>query len=71
MDKVNQTIEEIGKIKLVLAKKRAAHKQEIRNVLTEDQCVVFDSMQLKRGRHAGNDCKPKRHKRNMRPGNRF
>jgi Spy/CpxP family protein refolding chaperone len=71
MDKVNNTIEEIGKIKIDLAKKRAAHRQEIRNVLTEDQRVIFDSMPMKRGRFAGNDCRPQRHKRDMRPGNRF
>ena len=71
MDKVNNTIEEIGKIKVELAKKRAAHRQEVRNVLSEDQRIVFDSMPMKRGRHAGNDCKPQRHKHDMRPGNRF
>ena len=71
LDKVNNTIEEIGKIKIELAKKRAIHRQEIRNLLTEDQRVFFDSMPMKRGRHAGNDCKPQRHKRNPRPGFRF
>jgi len=72
MAKINKTIEEIGELKITIAKKRAVHRQEIRNILTEDQRVVFDSMTMKRGRHASsNDCKPQRHKRDMRPGNRF
>jgi len=71
MDKVNNTIEEIGKLKLEMAKKRAAHKQEIRNILTEDQRVVFDSKPMKRGRHGERDCKPECRKGNLRSGNRF
>ena len=51
MDKVNKTIEEISAIKLSMAKKRAAHRQQIRQLLTEDQRVVFDSFSMKKGKH--------------------
>ena len=46
-NKINTTIDEIGKIKIDLAKKRAAFKQDIRKILTEDQRVFFDM-------HSGN-----------------
>lgn len=71
MKEVNTTIEEIGKLKVTMAKKRAAHRQKIRNILDEDQRVVFDSMPMKKNGHAGNGCRPDHHKRIIRPGNRF
>ncbi len=67
MAKVNKTIEEIGKLKVTIAKKSAAHKQEIRNVLSEDQRIVFDSMPMKKGRHKGCDGRPGHNRGNMKP----
>jgi len=52
MNKVNKNIEEIGALKVQMAKKREAHRQEIRKLLTEDQRVFFDSRP--RGRGKGN-----------------
>jgi len=43
MKKVNSAIEEIGALKIQMEKKRAAHRQEIRNLLTDEQRVIFDS----------------------------
>lgn len=43
MKKINSTIDEISVIKTDMAKKRAAHQQAIRSLLTEEQRVVFDS----------------------------
>ncbi len=43
MNKVNKTIEEIGKIKTEMAKEREAHRQEIRKLLNDEQRVKFDS----------------------------
>lgn len=62
LDKVNKTIEEISSIKLSMAKMRAAHKQQIRQVLTEDQRVVFDSFSMKKGKHHGFDEGPGKHR---------
>lgn len=42
LNKVYATIDEIAEIKVNTAKKRAAFKQEVRKVLTEDQRVFFD-----------------------------
>jgi len=50
MNDVNKTLEELSAIKLVMAKKRAAHRHEIRKILTDDQRVFFDM-------HAGNKMK--------------
>ncbi len=58
-DAVNKKIEAIGALHIKMMKKRAAHHQEIRNLLTEEQRVIFDS---RFGRHKG-----RRHG----PGKRF
>lgn len=50
MSEVNKTLEEISAIKLKIAKNRAAQRQEIRKILTDDQKVYFDM-------HAGNKMK--------------
>ena len=71
MAKINKTIEEIGNLKITIAKNRAAHKQKIRNVLNEDQRIVFDSMSMKRGPHKGREGRSNHSYREMRPGNRF
>ncbi len=40
---INSTIDQIGKVQNQMHKKRAAHKQEVRKVLTDEQRVIFDS----------------------------
>ena len=70
LEKVNKTIEEISALKMNMAKKRAAHRQEIRKVLTEDQRVIFDSFRMKKGKHHGFDGRNKQHGM-CTPGNRF
>lgn len=50
MDKINAKIDEIGKIRTEMAKKRAAHIQKIRALLTNEQRVIFDSRHGKPGR---------------------
>ncbi|MFC2089005.1 Spy/CpxP family protein refolding chaperone, partial [Calditrichota bacterium] len=40
---VNKIIDEISAIKTQLAKSRAAHRQQIRKILTDEQRVIFDS----------------------------
>lgn len=42
MGKINKTIEEIGAIKIEMQKKNAAHRQEVRKLLTEEQRLKFD-----------------------------
>ncbi len=48
MKAVNKTIDEIGVLRTEMHKKRATHRQSVRNLLTDEQKVVFDS---KRGRN--------------------
>ncbi len=43
MNKINSTIDQISVIKTDMAKKKAAHQQDIRSILTQEQRVVFDS----------------------------
>lgn len=43
MNMINSTIDEISVIKTDMEKKKAAHQQAIRSLLTEEQRVVFDS----------------------------
>ena len=45
MDEINDLIEEAGKIRIDLAKKREAHRQEVRSLLTDSQRIVFDNHQ--------------------------
>ena len=59
MSAINQTIDKIAAIRSELMKNRLASNQEIRNLLNEDQRVVFDSRKPGRkgygsGRHQGN-----------------
>ena len=42
LNEVYVTIDEVGKIRIDLAKKRAAFRQDVRKILTEDQRVIFD-----------------------------
>ena len=56
---INKTIDEIYNIKAALAKKEAASNQEIRNILTDKQRVIFDTQPK---------VKFKRYKYNIRKG---
>lgn len=49
MNKINAKIDEIGKIKTEMAKKRATHLQQVRALLTDDQKLAFDSMHHRKG----------------------
>lgn len=42
MNAINKTIEEIGAIKTDMMKKKAAHEQEIRKILNEEQRLQYD-----------------------------
>ncbi len=48
MKAVNQTIDEIGSIKIQMMKNCVAHQQEIRKLLTEEQRVYFDMKAMNR-----------------------
>jgi Spy/CpxP family protein refolding chaperone len=43
MNKINSKIDEITTVKNKMAKERSAHRQAVRNLLTPEQRVVFDS----------------------------
>ena len=70
MTMINKIIEEIGELKVNVAKKKASHRQQIRKILTADQRVIFDSLPGKRGPHQQHEggCG---HQRIDRPGKRF
>ncbi len=40
---INKTIDEISDLQAQMMKKRFSHRQEIRNILTDEQKVVFDT----------------------------
>ena len=62
MNKINSTIEKISVIKTDMAKKKAAHHQDIRSILTEEQRVIFDSRPHGRGEE--NERGPRHHRGN-------
>ena len=43
MNAINKLIDEIGALKIQMMKKKEAHRQEVRKILTDDQRVFFDS----------------------------
>ena len=49
---VEKKIEDIGKLKIELQKKRYAHHQAVREILTDEQKAIFDSLPKKMGRHS-------------------
>ncbi len=51
MNEVNKTIEEIGAVKISIAKNKAEVRQKIRNILTDEQRVQFDLHYGKRKMH--------------------
>ncbi len=46
---VNALIEEIGELRTAMMAMRTGHQQQIREILTEEQRIKFDSMQQLRG----------------------
>lgn len=68
MNDVNKTIDEIAAIKTKMAKSRAAHRQQIRKILTDEQRVFFDSRPMGRDRGDG---PPKRPMKKMHDRDRF
>ena len=62
LNAINKTIDEITALQNAQWKKRAAHKQAVRNLLTEEQRVYFDNQSGRKGqgRMQGN-CKGQRH----------
>lgn len=53
MTAINKTIDEISVLKTTMMKKREAHKQEIRKILTDEQRLIFDANAGKRGEGKG------------------
>ena len=62
LNAINKTIDEITALQNAQWKKRAAHKQAVRNLLTDEQRVYFDNHNGRKGqgRMQGN-CKGQRH----------
>jgi len=52
MNAINKVIDEMGANRTKMMKKKEAHRQEVRQILTDEQRVYFDSR--KRGSHKGN-----------------
>ena len=52
MNAVNKTIDDIGSMKATMMKKQAAHKQEIRKLLNDEQRIHFD---MKMSKHNGHE----------------
>lgn len=48
---IEKKIEEIGKLRIELQKKRYAHHLAVREILTDEQKAIFDSLPKKVGRH--------------------
>jgi hypothetical protein len=53
MTAINKTIDEISVLKTTIAKKREAHKQEVRKLLNDEQRLFFDANAGKRGQGKG------------------
>ena len=43
---INKTIDEMGATRIQMMKKREAHRQAVRKILTEEQRVIFDSRSM-------------------------
>ncbi|MBC8146401.1 MAG: Spy/CpxP family protein refolding chaperone, partial [Bacteroidetes bacterium] len=53
MTAVNATIDEIAVLKAKMMKQKAAHQQEVRNLLTEEQRLIFDTKPNMKGQCNG------------------
>lgn len=65
MNEINKTIDEMSALKAEIAKKRVASRIEIRSILTEEQRLMFDSREGRKGKpgkkaHRG---EPRHHQR--------
>lgn len=60
MTAINTTIDEIGELRTQLMKNRAAHRQEIRKLLTDDQRIHFDTMIVHKHHKADKKHRPKK-----------
>jgi Spy/CpxP family protein refolding chaperone len=49
LNKINQVVDEIGAVKVKLAKEREAYHQNVRKILTEEQRLIFDMRPMKGG----------------------
>ncbi|MCD4736713.1 MAG: Spy/CpxP family protein refolding chaperone [Bacteroidales bacterium] len=56
MNEINNVIEEMGTIRTNKQKSAIAHRLDVRNLLTDDQKVYFDSRAGNRGAGMGNKC---------------
>jgi Spy/CpxP family protein refolding chaperone len=55
MAAINKNIEELGKLRVDMMKKSAAHQQDVRALLTDEQRLAFD-MKKGKGMHGGQGC---------------
>jgi Spy/CpxP family protein refolding chaperone len=53
MNAINKNIEEFGGLRTQLLKKQAAHLQDVRKLLTEEQRLIFDQQQAERSNQQG------------------
>ena len=53
MNKINAQIDKITGVKNQMMKARAAHRQDVRKLLTEEQKVIFDSQTGRKGKGKG------------------
>lgn len=53
MNAINKTIDEISDLRNKKMKQRASHRQDVRNILTEEQRAYFDAHQNRRGKGFG------------------
>lgn len=60
---VNNTIDEISELEASLMKLRQNHRQEVREILTEEQRIVFDSASQRGKRKGNSDQRGKRGRR--------
>lgn len=53
MNAINTQIDKMGELRTQIMKNKAAHKQEFRKILTDDQRILFDTHKGKRGKGKG------------------
>jgi Spy/CpxP family protein refolding chaperone len=53
MNAINKNIDEFGSLRTQLLKKQAAHTQDIRKLLTDEQRLIFDQRHAERGNQQG------------------
>ena len=53
MSAINKNIDEFGSLRTQLLKKQAAHTQDVRKLLTDEQRLIFDQRHAERGNQPG------------------